>query len=678
MNLPNKLTILRTIMIPVFLIFLYIPGLGMTGDVLAAAIFVLASFTDLLDGKIARKYNLVTNFGKFMDPLADKLLVCSALIALVDLNRIPAWVVIIIIAREFIISGFRLIASDNGVVIAASYWGKFKTTFQMIMIILLILNIDYPYSNIVNLVIMYIALALTIISLLDYIIKNDCSNVSVINNAQRKLVVANDLRDMVVVNTEDAVYISSQKSADNIKEIVKDNMNQYETYFDYNRISYREWGIHELLNYSKGYKVKKVTVFPGMMMNLHQHELRAEYWSVVEGTATITLGTETKDYHKYESVFVPVGTKHRVANKTDKNVVIIEVGIGDSILENDLVKIYGYETGNNEGNYVRSDSSPIVKLDPAFKDNLWGGTKIRDVFGKKCDYDVIGESWELSAHPDGQSRIADGYYKGMLFNDYLTIIGKEALGWKCQAQDRFPVLIKFIDAKQALSIQIHPDDEYALENENEYGKNEMWYVLDAEPGAYLYCGLSRDSSREEIEERIKNNTITEILNRIDVKKGDVVMVKAGTIHAIGAGIFICEIQQNSNCTYRMYDYDRRDKFGNPRELHVAKSLDVVNPVKYVRDNKCNVMLTHNEHYMAKRLVQCKYFEVIKYEVEDEAKIPVDEASFVSVIVVEGEGTIMTDDYDKEMKFKAGESFFISAGKRNIIVNGKSTCIVTHV
>lgn len=172
MNLPNKLTILRTIMIPVFLIFLYIPGLGMTGDVLAAAIFVLASFTDLLDGKIARKYNLVTNFAKFMDPLADKLLVCSALIALVDLNRIPAWVVIIIIAREFIISGFRLIASDNGVVIAASYWGKFKTTFQMIMIILLILNIDYPYSNIINMVIMYIALALTIISLLDYIIKN--------------------------------------------------------------------------------------------------------------------------------------------------------------------------------------------------------------------------------------------------------------------------------------------------------------------------------------------------------------------------------------------------------------------------------------------------------------------------------------------------------------------------
>ena len=172
MNLPNKLTILRTIMIPFFLVFLYLPQLGMTGNILAAVIFIAASLTDLLDGKIARKYNLVTNFGKFMDPLADKLLVCSALIALVDIGRIAGWVVIIIIAREFIISGFRLIASDNGVVIAASYWVKFKTTFQMIMIIVLILNLNIPFISIVEQVLIYISLALTIISLLDYIIKN--------------------------------------------------------------------------------------------------------------------------------------------------------------------------------------------------------------------------------------------------------------------------------------------------------------------------------------------------------------------------------------------------------------------------------------------------------------------------------------------------------------------------
>ena len=167
MNLPNKLTILRMIMIPVFLVVLYIPGLGMAGNIAAAAIFILASITDFLDGKIARKY-----FGKFMDPLADKLLVCSALIALVDFDKVAAWIVIIIIAREFIISGFRLIAADNGVVIAASYWGKFKTTFQMIMIILLILDLNYPFSGVVNMVVTYIALILTVVSLIDYIVKN--------------------------------------------------------------------------------------------------------------------------------------------------------------------------------------------------------------------------------------------------------------------------------------------------------------------------------------------------------------------------------------------------------------------------------------------------------------------------------------------------------------------------
>ena len=510
----------------------------------------------------------------------------------------------------------------------------------------------------------------------DYVIKNDCDNVTVINSANRQLVVTNDVKDVVVVNTEDAVYVSSKDNVDGIKNIIQDNSEKYKTYFDYNRLSYREWGIHELLTYSEGYKVKKVTVFPGMSMNLHQHEYRSEHWAVVEGTATITLGNDTQDYHKYESVFVPIGMKHKVANKTDKNVVIIEIGIGKTISENDMVKIYN--NSDTEENYIVEKNTPIVKLDPAFKDNLWGGTKLRTVFGKKCDYDVIGESWELSAHPDGQSRIATGRYKGMLFNDYLSIIGKEALGWKCQAQDRFPVLIKFIDAKQALSIQIHPDDEYALENEGEYGKNEMWYVIDCEPDSYLYCGLSKEVSKEEIEERIKNNTITEVLNRIDVKPGDVVMVKAGTIHAIGAGILICEIQQNSNSTYRMYDYDRRDKFGNPRELHVAKALDVVDTKAYVKDNNSEVMLEENENYSQERLVQCKYFECFKYEIFKEVKLVVDEASFISVLFIAGEGTITEEASGESMSYKAGDSFFISAGKRTVTISGNGKCIVTHV
>ena len=172
MNLPNKLTILRIIMIPFFVFFLLSGVGGSASKWIALVIFAAASITDTLDGYIARRDNLITDFGKFMDPLADKLLVCSALIALVDLGKLAGWIVIVIIAREFIISGFRLVASDNGVVIAASYWGKFKTTFQMIMIILLVLDLPFKYMNIINMAVVYIALALTVISLIDYIAKN--------------------------------------------------------------------------------------------------------------------------------------------------------------------------------------------------------------------------------------------------------------------------------------------------------------------------------------------------------------------------------------------------------------------------------------------------------------------------------------------------------------------------
>lgn len=169
MNLPNKLTLLRVFMIPIFVVFMLV-DITPFDNWIALAVFILASLTDLLDGKIARKYNLVTNFGKFMDPLADKLLVCSAMICLVEMHIIPAWIVIIIIAREFIISGFRLIASDNGVVIAASYWGKFKTVFQMVMICLMIANI--PALRFLTDIVMWVALILTIVSLIDYLWKN--------------------------------------------------------------------------------------------------------------------------------------------------------------------------------------------------------------------------------------------------------------------------------------------------------------------------------------------------------------------------------------------------------------------------------------------------------------------------------------------------------------------------
>ena len=172
MNLPNKLTILRVIMIPFFVFFMLAPYFEGYGNYIAVALFIIASFTDFLDGYLARKNNLVTNFGKFMDPLADKLLVCAALVCLIETGMLESWIVIIIISREFIISGFRLIASDNGVVIAASYWGKFKTVFQIIMVVCLILNIQMTFFRVLGIILKYIALALTVISLVDYVVKN--------------------------------------------------------------------------------------------------------------------------------------------------------------------------------------------------------------------------------------------------------------------------------------------------------------------------------------------------------------------------------------------------------------------------------------------------------------------------------------------------------------------------
>ena len=195
----------------------------------------------------------------------------------------------------------------------------------------------------------------------------------------------------------------------------------------------------------------------------------------------------------------------------------------------------------------------IEKLTPAFKDYLWGGVKLREIYGKPCNFEKVAESWELSTHSAGQSRLSGGQLDGMPLGQYFQA-HPEVLGENCKKFQNFPVLIKFIDAKQALSIQVHPSDAYALEHEGEFGKTEMWYVMDCEPGAFLYFGVNREISQEEFRQRIENNTVEEVLNRVDVRPGDVFFIQSGTIHAIGAGILICEIQQNSNCTYRVYDY----------------------------------------------------------------------------------------------------------------------------
>lgn len=529
------------------------------------------------------------------------------------------------------------------------------------------------------------------------IISNNCEDVLLINTASKHLVVANSINDIAVVNTDDATYISDREHIDDIKAIAKEHIEEYKPYFESSKVMFRQWGMHEILSSTEHYKVKKVTIYPKMSMKLHKHEHRLESWTIVEGTATIQIGNEVKEYTKNDTVSVPIGVPHRVSNLTDSNVIIIETGIGEIMSEADFEKKKDTDFVNIDEDSFLVSIPDIMKLEPAFKDNLWGGTKLRTVFGKKCDYDVIGESWELSAHPDGQSVIASGIFTGMYFGEFIEKYGHDVVGWKSSSLDRFPVLIKFIDAKKDLSIQIHPDDDYALEIENEFGKNEMWYVVDCEPGAFLYCGLKKDSSKEEIRERIENNTITDILNKIEVHKGDCVMVKAGTIHAIGAGILICEIQQNSNCTYRMYDYDRKDKFGNKRELHIDKAIDVVDVKKYkpfISDNK-------DVPEGAEVLVSCKYFECYKYvlgsdaaeadhasDIEDncyntenvrntgKVNISVDAMSFRSVIVIDGSGKIAVGN--NTMDYKAGDSFFVTAGEKVINLEGTGTVIVTKV
>ncbi len=301
----------------------------------------------------------------------------------------------------------------------------------------------------------------------------------------------------------------------------------------------------------------------------------------------------------------------------------------------------------------------ITKLIPPTKDYIWGGVKLKEIYNKKSDKDIIAESWELSCHKDGKSMINDSEY----LSDVLT---NEALGTNVLDFPFFPVLIKFIDAKDNLSVQVHPSDEYALKYENSLGKTEMWYIIDADQGAGIYLGFKRKTNREEVEERIKNNTLMEILNFIPVSKGDCYFIPAGTIHAIGKGVLIAEVQQNSNITYRVYDYDRRDKFGNPRELHISKALDVINYSHYLVKKQRKT--TKN----VRRLASSRYFTTFEYSVNGEINLATTGKSFHSISFISGEGMINGQPFTK------GDTFFVPADFGSYKINGDALFILTKI
>ena len=306
-----------------------------------------------------------------------------------------------------------------------------------------------------------------------------------------------------------------------------------------------------------------------------------------------------------------------------------------------------------------------IKLIPTFKDYIWGGNKLVNEYNKKCDFERVAESWELSTHKDGESVVADGEFKGLTLSKYIKSNECNVLGKNAEAFENFPMLIKFIDAKESLSIQVHPDDEYSLKNNGEYGKTEMWYILDCDEDSYLYYGFNKEISKEEFRRSIEENTLLNYLNKVKVNKGDVFFIKAGTVHAIGKGIVICEVQQNSNTTYRVYDYDRTDKDGNKRPLHVEQAIAVAE-TKPARNYK----------RIGNILAECEYFTVEELVIDETAQIEITDNSFVSVIVVDGQGELSNNEC--VTKFIKGDSIFIPAQNNVFKVQGQCKLIITYL
>ena len=293
---------------------------------------------------------------------------------------------------------------------------------------------------------------------------------------------------------------------------------------------------------------------------------------------------------------------------------------------------------------------PVLRLKPFCTDYIWGGNKLRTDYGIESDLDIIAEAWVLSCHKNGMSVIDNDKYKGMTLAQYIEIEGPDVLGSNYEGYAEFPILTKLIDAKENLSIQVHPDNTYAMENEGSFGKSEMWYIVEAEPDAIIYYGVSRVVSEEEFCKRIEDGTLTDILNAVPVKKGDSFYIPAGTLHAICKGVVIAEVQQNSNITYRVYDYGRKDQEGNKRELHVDRAIEVARRIP-----------NYSKDFSDGHLLRCPFFtaDILHGDNEDE----VSSLSFVSLIVLSGQGQIEYVDgcgIMQRLSIKKGESLFIPA------------------
>lgn len=317
----------------------------------------------------------------------------------------------------------------------------------------------------------------------------------------------------------------------------------------------------------------------------------------------------------------------------------------------------------------------ILSLYPTLKETIWGGRTLIDDYGFETDGDNAAEAWLLSCHKDGPSYVLGGKYDGKTLSEVIEAEGRGVLGTNNKDIRDFPVLIKIIDARDKLSVQVHPDDDYAYKYENENGKTEAWYVLKCDEGASLIYGVNHDMEREEFAAAIENGTLLDDVNVVPVKPGDVVFIPSGMLHAIGEGILLAEVQQSSNSTYRVFDYMRRDKNGNLRELHVKKAVDVMNlgvtDVNFSPEGAPEKIGDAVKTY----LTGCQYFKMTRVELDGSYTDTADEASFVSLLVLDGEGKITCEE--GEIALKKGASIFIPAAKGEFTVSGKLEILETR-
>lgn len=316
-----------------------------------------------------------------------------------------------------------------------------------------------------------------------------------------------------------------------------------------------------------------------------------------------------------------------------------------------------------------------MKLIAPLKDYLWGGTRLRDEYGKETQLTKIAESWELACHKDGKSVIANGAAAGRTLSDWLAEAGADALGTRAAKILYFPLLIKLIDAHDDLSVQVHPADDYALRVEGEYGKTELWYVVEAAPGAELLYGFQHEISKEEFARRIADNTLLDVVRHVPVQKGDVFFIPAGTLHAIGKGILICEVQQNSNTTYRIYDYGRVGADGKPRDLHIEKALDVTT-LAPAPAHACGNEVDLFAGARTRLLAACDYFTAYHLAVDGGCEFTVGEDSFQCLTALSGSMQLRSET--DELSIEKGESVFLPANLGQCALKGTGELILSKI